>query len=310
MPAFYGLTREIPVMIEGNVYARFFKVAFFNGVDTEFPVYGGVKAPLELPPLPIYFRRPDEKPVTFENKEVPGGIKMIEKFMMSRAVEEFPLNRFFFPSETVPRRLPEQAGTKVPPEKIFPSHDPKMTSHLFYSGKNLLALRTFRDASERAVLDVDGLMVLAEGDLDLSKVHFFRGKGQILVVSGNCKIGRFERLDPNSGDVVKIYLNDGRFDVDSGDSEVKIVASLVALTADPTESRLGVFKANQKSVHILGNLVVDLLLINSGANGLGPGQELVIKHDSHLFSPEDPVRVSVGPISISHAVNSGEPTWN
>lgn len=305
MPRFFGPDRRTAVMIEGPVFLRFFKVAFFDYFSASFNLFGG-PVTVDMPPIPLEFVRPD-KPGNFQNRDV-GKIAGNEKALHSRAVDEFPINRFFFPKETTPRLEPEQYGSKVPGADIFPAVDPKLAAHIYPTGADLLRERVSKDAAGRSVLDVDGLMVVNAGRLQLTPVSLFRGRGFILVLDGDCELGDLRRMDPNSGDTLKIYLSHGNFEVRGTTSPVTIEASLVSTWMRATGGQQGKFYANNKPVQILGNLVLDFLPIGTeGGRGMGP--ELVIQHDPKQYQPGDPWRVSIGQIRTLYAIRPGERSW-
>ncbi len=304
MPAFFGEKRNTATMIEGQAYVRFFKIAYFDPFVTTMNCLGS-DIQVEMPPLPLHFARKGKQD-DFQNREIPK-FSGNEKWLMSRAVEEFPINRFFFPKETKPRPEPEQYGSKVPGADIYPANDPLMDAFEFDTGADLVRERTVLDGSGRKILDLDGQMQVNKGDLDLSGVNLFRGRGVIVVVNGNCRIGNFQRMDPGSGDSAKIYLTHGNFEVTSAGQSVKIEASLVALALGAGAKRPYMFCCNNKDVHILGNLVVDYLPIDF--NNRGIGRELLIEHDPRLFAPSDPFRVSIGQVRTMFSINAGDASW-
>lgn len=306
MPLFFGTQRNIPVMVEGNCYFRFFKIAFFDQIVPQMPILAlADPKKVVLPPVTLEYQliASDSNYLNRMVKKIHGN----EKCLMSRAVDEFPINRFFFPGETDVRPQPQQTGATIRSgDKIFPALDSRLVTWQFDSGKQFISERVRTDAQDRRVLDIDGWMSVDNGDLDLTGIETFRGRGVIVVSHGNVKIGSLQRLVPSSNDLLKIYVWNGNIAV-GGKAPVKIEASLIATSMDSPNPE-GMFFANGNNVEIKGNLVLDYLPIaDSAGNGLGGKLEIV--HDTQLFAPSDPYRVSIGTVRTMYSVNSGKPSW-
>jgi hypothetical protein len=299
MPLLFGRDNRTPVLVEGAVYARYFKVAFFDAFTAQIPLQGGAM-PIQMPAFACRFVRPD-KSQNFMSREGQEFARS-ENVLMSRAGAT-NINRFYFPKDTKDRLHPEQrGGAPIAADDIFPGLDYQLVSHMFPTGKDFLKdrLRTMEDGGR--VLDIDGQMVISAGGLDLRGVAAFRGRGHVIVLQGHCWLGSFMRADPNSNDSVKIYLQNGSFCIIGNQEKEVIEASLVSLSLKPSNDS-GLFVANKKTVEIYGNLVVDAIAAED-AEGLG--KELVIRHDPRIFRPIDPIRVSIGKKRILYSVFGGE----
>lgn len=309
MPAFFGPDRKTPVMIEGNCFLRYFKVAFFDQVVPQLPILASIDPrKVILPPIALKYSWGGGG-TNFLNRMV-AKIHGNEKCLMSRAVDGFSINKFFFPNEpdhSQPKQSSGSGGQKG--DEIFPSFDRKLVTYQFDNGGQLLAKRVYSDEQGRRVLDIDGWMVVYGGDLDLTSVGTFRGRGVILVLGGNVKLGTLVKLVPGSSDLLKIYVNKGNIEIDSTSKSdpVRIEASLIT-TCMLAPNPQGLFFANRKNVEIKGNLVADFLPIGD-KSGKGLGGTLKIEHDTLLYAPTDPYRVSLGAVRTLYSVNSGKPSW-
>lgn len=300
MPMLFGRDRKTPVMVEGSVFLRFFKVAFFDMYSAEINLHSGT-IPVKMDSFACPFSRPD-KPKNFLSREGKTFAKF-ENQLMSRAVESLSVNKLFFGHDKKDRRHPEQRGeASIAGDEIFPGVDASLVSHTYPSGKEFLKDRIFVLPDGRKVLDIDGQMVVNAEGVDLRGISLFRGRGHVIVLQGHCWLGSLQRVDPKSNDSLKIYLQNGSFSISGNQPKEIIDASLVALSLEPSDEN-GLFVANKKSVEINGNLVVDAI---SATENTGLGKELVIKHDPRLFQPLDPIRVSIGEIKTLYSVFGGD----
>jgi hypothetical protein len=286
MPLLFGRDHKIPVLLEGNVFLRFFKIAFFDVYSASIPLAGG-NIPIQMPPFACPFFRPD-RPKNFLSREVPS-IHNAEKVLMSRSVA-LPMNMLYFKSDKKNRNHPEmQGGKAIAGDDVFPGIDLNLVAHRYTSQKEFLEDRLFQVSDGRQGIDIDGQMVIFAGGLDLRNVRLYRGRGQIVIPQGHCLLGSLERLDPFSNDSLKISLQNGSFSIVSDQPKTLIDASLVALAVNISAEN-GLFAPNKKDVEINGNLIVDAI---ADTPSLGLGRELVIKHDLRVFQPQDPIRVSI-----------------
>jgi hypothetical protein len=299
MPLLFGRDNRTPVLVEGAVFARYFKVAFFDAFTAQIPLQGGAM-PIQMPAFACRFVRPD-KPQNFMSREGQEFARS-ENVLMSRAGAT-TMNRFYFMNDTKNRHHPEQrGGIAIAADEIFPGLDYQLVSHMYPSGKDFLKDRLMSLEDGRQVLDIDGQMVISAGGLDLRGISVFRGRGHIIVLQGHCWLGSFMRADPASNDSVKFYLQNGSFCIMGNQDKEVIEASLVSLSLKPSNDS-GLLVANKKTVEIYGNLIVDAIAAED-AEGLG--KELVIRHDPRIFRPADPVRVSIGKNRILYSVYGGE----
>ncbi len=308
MPLLFGESRDRGAFVEGPVYLRFFKIAFFDEFTKDMSFAGG-SFRVFIPVIPLSFLR-YEKPKTFLNKDVGKLFGVgIEKWLMSRAVDSKPVNSLFFPQRKKALEVPQQVGTALKGDQIFPSVDTNLrtVSHVYPSGKAFLEDRVV-DEGGKPVLDLDGLMFISAQDgapLNLTGVNAFRGRGLIILLKGHCIIGTLERLQKGSNDSLRIYLPEGSFFLGGSESVVKIEASLQATVFRPHGATLspndqGRIVMNGKGAQILGNLVVDSL---NELDTLPKGKSLRIVHDEKLYFPPDPVRISIGKVRSFFAVS-------
>lgn len=299
MPLLFGRNNRTPVMVEGAVFARFFKVAFFDAFTAQIPLQGGA-IPIQMPAFSCRYVRPD-KPQNFMSWEGQEFARP-ENVLMSRGGAT-SINLFYFPKDTKNRHHPEQrGGVAIAADEIFPGLDYQLVSHMYPTGKDFLEDRLLTLEDGKKVLDIDGQMVISAGGLDLRGVSAFQGRGHIIVLQGHCWLGSFVRLDPDSNDSLKIYLQNGSFCILGNQDKEIIEASLVSLSLKPSND-CGLLVANKKTVEIFGNLIVDAIAAED-AEGLG--KELVIRHDPRIFRPADPIRVSIGKNRILYSVFGGE----
>jgi hypothetical protein len=342
MAKLYGEDNDKSVIIEGPVFLRYFKVGFFDEFKKTINFYRADKV-INPAPVPLNFYRYD-KPETFLNKtiaELPtGGVKP-EKFLMSRDVASFPINSllgdtieyydgngvpavmnpistFGFPNFTNPITPP---GTSIPGTSFGRLIDYRTVSWNYPNSATFLAQRVANLKGEKTLF-LDGVIYIEEGDLDLTGITRFYGKGMIYLGRGNCTIGNFRRAEKRPKDTVRFYLRRGDFLIESASDEVYIEASLAAFFY-PFRSKNPLYQGslilNGKSrVTIYGNLLVDYLYTeDKSGRGLAYGGKLHIIHDPKIYDAAaeidgqklDPYHVSIGPVRTLYSVNSGGKTF-
>ncbi|HEY9070057.1 MAG TPA: hypothetical protein VIV61_07345 [Candidatus Ozemobacteraceae bacterium] len=356
MARLYGPTHVTPVLVEGNAWMRFFKLAYFDELVATFTLLN-TQVPCILAPVPLEYYRKDpvlNQDDTFLNQpssRLRGANELFAKgtgssafgsyvedaSLMSRAVDTVPLNRLidtdnvkvltadgsyavYNPKTDGVLLHPQQmvpAGKSVKPgHKMYRIIDENLCSRNYYDPQSFLRERVIDEGGTKT-LWVDGYMYITEGDLDLTKVERFAGRGLIFLGKGNCKIGTLLKKGGRDSDqTLRILLLDGDFLVESASSDVEIQASLIANTyvpagsgRDPAQlSAQGSFNPNNKSVKIYGNLIVDYLFTESGNNGVPQNGTLTIIHDPLIYNPEpprfDPCRVSIGSVRTMFSMNA------
>lgn len=351
-----GPSANIPLLVEGNAFLRFFKIAYFDEMNATFTLLGDIKTSCVLAPVPLDYYRCDDilgQADTFLNKpstelanhklfskclpSSPAAGYIEDRALMSRAIDTIPLNTMFTTgfvkvtkpdgSEAMydstadgvipdPQQVVKSGKSVKPGHKMFRVVDEQMCSRNYYDPASFLRERVVREG-EKDTLYIDGYMYITEGDLDLSWVEQFAGRGLIFLGKGNCKIGNFMKKDGSDSDqTLRILLLDGDFIVNSSESDVKIEASLIATTyispsaaRDPSSlTAQGSFNPNNKRVKILGNLVVDYLFTESGSIGLPNEGTLTIEHDPMIYNPKppenDPFRASIGAVRTMFSMNA------
>ena len=292
MPAFFGEDRKTPVYIEGPCYVRFFKVGLFDEVTVNFDIGGGRNFDVAFPCVSCVWEDPQ---ATFSGKDV-GRIDGMTSKLMSHPVEFLSINNFFFGSgENVENKDDTIAGG-THGYNIFHYIDSelKTVSHFYLTAEDFMKDR-IKNCDGQELLDLDGISVVfgqGGGNLDLSNIKKYRGKGMIATYGGNCLLGNLEPVDKDNC-YLKIILNSGRFFVDENQSDVTIWASLVSLVKNSDNSSVatnqeGGFFTKGVTTHLIGNLIIDDLFdIRDKTN-------FKITHDPRVYSNEYPVRVSVG----------------
>ncbi len=308
MPLLFGPGRDIPVYVEGNVFLRFFKVAFLDEFSLTLP-FKRAAATLRFPVIPLPWIPPDDPQVFLPNRNV-GVIDGIEEVLMSRAVDHLSINTFFF-DETEPCPIPRQAGTTADGASLFPLLDPGLhnVSHFYATVGEFLEART-RQLGGESRLSLDGIMVIHGIDgapLDLTPFRTFTGQGIIVLQRGGCHLASLRKTDPRR-DRLKIQLLGGSFSLAGRGEPCRIEASLAAtafVPPDPArlprDQQLTVL-FDGGDVEILGNLVVDDLDLARGRTG---AKTLRLIHDPDLFLPADPYRLSISPVRTLYAAEAG-----
>ncbi|MEW6708414.1 MAG: hypothetical protein AB1403_01200 [Candidatus Riflebacteria bacterium] len=306
MAAIFGAARDIPLIIEGNAYLRFFKVAFFDEFEASITLAGASKL-LGMPAIPLHFQDPGASNQNFLNKKV--SVHGFENVLMSREVGEVPLNSLFNPDAGV--AFPP---TNLNPEDVFPTVSVDSISYRYKTPAEFIADRSLLLPDGSKHLNLDGLMFIESGNLDLSSFSKYHGKGVIWIgFKGDILIGDLQRS--GSDDVLKIWAQDGNFIIKSQNPLVRIDASLIATSyfVDPNRdsTRLvnrGKLIPNGHGIEVNGNLVVDYLFLADSRWGVPSGKKLVIKHDPIVFKPENPKWVSIGQIRSIYNVSSDPDT--
>lgn len=350
-----GPSANIPLLVEGNAFLRFFKIAYFDEVNATFTLLN-TEVPCVLAPIPLDYYRCDDvlgQVDTFLNKpstslandrlfskclpSSPAKGYLEDRSLMSRAIDTIPLNTMLA-TESVkitktdgsdgtydpkadgvipdPQQVVRPGRTVKPGHKMFRIVDELMCSRNYYDPPSFLRERVVRENGKNT-LYIDGYMYITEGDLDLSRVDQFAGRGLIFLGKGNCRIGNFLKKDGSDSDqTLRILLLDGDFIVDAPGSDVEIEASLIATTyiapssaRDPSSlTAQGSFNPNNKRVKILGNLVVDYLFTESGNTGVPLDGTLTIEHDPMIYNPKppanDPFRASIGAVRTMFSMNA------
>lgn len=300
MPRIFGFSDSKPVILEGNVFLRFFKLAFFDEFETTLAL-GGQSSSLAMPAIPLHFQTPGSAR-SFLNQTL--QIHGLEKQLMSREVDDIPVNSLFGGSLN-----PLPMGVTAP-ENLFPAISIDSISYRYKDAEQFLAENTILidDGSKR--LRIDGLMYIEKGDLDISQYKSFSGQGMIWIgFRGTVHLGDLAKSKPS--DILKIFVQDGNFLIKSRNPEVKISASLIALTffSDPKRNRAslinrGKLLPNNHAVEITGNLAVDYFFLQDKNYGLPAGKNLVIKHDPFLQTPVYPKWATIGPVRTIYSINA------
>lgn len=301
MAEFFGENRSTPVIIEGNVVLRFFKLAFFDEFSA-FITLAGQNTDFAIRSIPLDYQNPAGNDKNFLNKNVP--VHGFENVLMSREVNEIPANSLFIGDKSL---TPDFTNK---PDNYYPYVSTNGISYNYNTPQEFIADRVKDLGNGEKCLEVDGLMFIEKGDLDLSKVNSFSGQGMIWTgFRGHVYLGDLAKTKPS--DLLKIWAQDGSFIVKSSKSEVKIAASLIALTffSDVKRSRTalenrGKFLANRHGVEILGNLIVDYLDLGDKSYGVSKSKKLKIIHDPFLFNPAYPKWTTIGNMRTIFAISA------
>ncbi|NCB40256.1 MAG: hypothetical protein EOM80_15965 [Erysipelotrichia bacterium] len=339
----YGANNKTPVLVEGPAFLRFFKLAYLNDFETTIEFLNGPQV-VNPEPVPMMFNRPD-RPKTFLNtvlgNELAPTSYFSEKYMMSRAVDSLSVNALlgtsvsFYDGDGKPATI--NPLTHAHPTFVRPSQKtgsnfaatnfgrlidfPTITRN-YPSALDFYNERVGGTAGSK-VLYVDGVMYIESGDLDLSDVKNFYGKGMVYLGRGNCIMGSLTRQrNLKSGDSLRIYLRQGDFIIKSPASEIDIDASLAAFyypfgSADPKKQGSLILNRKDK-VRINGNLLVDYLYTqDTSDSGLSEGGDLVVTHDPLIYDPSaeidgvrlDPYHISIGSVKTLFSLNAGGKTF-
>lgn len=348
-----------PVLVEGPVYLRFFKLAYLDTFQDTITLYTGDQT-LEPEPVPILYQRKG-RPLSFANDAIENLVTNAstnyfdDSSFMSRSIDTVSINAllgsqvtFFDGDGNIKTYNPHTELLPSHPRPMHPStiiasatfrgraYDPMLVTFEYPNPKVFLEERVRKDLSGNKTIYIDGFMTIDAGDLDLSDIKFFYGKGLIYLKEGNCKIGNLGRIasrkPPQTSDSLRIYLRQGSFILDPNQPTILIEASLAALyqfdstplyrTAKtgmgPSEQGTLVFD-NHVSVTIFGNLILDYLYTQGagGQNSLADGGRLNIIHDVYLYDlgatisgrKLDPYQVTISPVRSVFALNAGGKTF-
>ncbi len=296
MASLYGAAGNTPVFIEGNVFLRLFKVAFFEEFTKNLSLFNWTFT-ISPPSIPLNYRREAKMPETFLNRKITGNLRQgqvgrilptddPENYLMSRAVCGIPANRLLDQPVAVrdpdggaaPNFLTQYNPLSAPPfpdpqqipgpkgkrsgERFFPPIDYSTFSHNFKTPQEFLKEQVAEENGE-PVLYIDGRMYIAEGDLDLVKglnnkpIKKFKGRGFLFLSKGNLILTSFRKGgSASSDDSIRIFLQDGDFIVGGTDSPTRIDASLIALTFTTDTSRDPKDLVNQGQLLMRGKSVV------------------------------------------------------
>ena len=356
MPLLYGPDGDIKTLIEGPVYLRFFKKAYFDTFSTTVSYGSGggiITMTVDPEPVPIFYRRED-KTKTFQNKlaflqngsprigfspnpSVYSDLSLMSKPMTSVSINALWANEISYYDGV---GQPAQLNPLVSPPPVF--NEPIQKSKTNPAAGYLFGRRidfptiTWNFANSQkflasrvrnGVLYLDGIMYIESGDLDLSQVSSYAGKGLIYLARGNCLLGNLSKTSnrrlPEKCDSLRIYLRQGDFIVKSSENKVVIEASLAALSypfkaKDPKGQGSFIF-SNKTEVTIIGNLLVDYFYTegSGGNSGLNAGGFFHIIHDPLIYDPavsvsgvtQDPYHISIAPVKSLYSVNSGKGTF-
>lgn len=342
MPMLYGPSMNRKVFVEGPVFMRFFKVGFLDTFKQSMELLSKTVT-IEPEPVPLNFYRYDKSP-TFLNTQLADPVSTSgvhsERYLMSRAIDSIPINALLGDSVNIydgdGKKITYNPVTVGVPNFVEPMQPAasslKATTfgrlidykNVSWNYPNTASFVQHRIApfDGEDTLFLDGLMYIEEGDLDLSKVNQFYGKGMIYIGRGNCILGDMRRLTGRDYDSLRIYLRAGKYLLKPGQDNFEIQASLAALyypfgSSDPANMG-GLILNGQQEVVIIGNLIVDYLYTHDKSNsGLADGGRLVIKHDPIIFNPagkydgeeQDPYHVSIGPVKTLFSINAGGKTF-
>ncbi|MGM0598484.1 MAG: hypothetical protein ACQETH_01590 [Candidatus Rifleibacteriota bacterium] len=344
MAQLWGVNFDKKVLVEGPVMLRYFKLAYFDTFSKTI-TFGSQEKDLEPEPVPLNFYRYDKTPETFLNARLGNALPTLgvleEDYLMSRDVASFPINSLMgstisyidgdgneatlnpystigYPNFSNPL---QPSGYNVSGIKFGRRIDFKTVSWNYPNTAAFVAERV-RDVDGTNTLFVDGVMYIEEGDLDLSTVEEFYGKGMIYLGKGNCLLGNFKRIKDRDEDSIRFYLRQGDFIIKSAANDIYIEASLAALyypfgSADPLQQGSLIINGRHE-VTIYGNLLVDYIYTESSdGSGLVDGGKLTIMHDPVIYDPAatvgtnklDPYHVSIGPVKTIFSINAGGKTF-
>ncbi|MBF0547869.1 MAG: hypothetical protein HQM08_25750 [Candidatus Riflebacteria bacterium] len=273
MPYIYGRTGENAILFEGNLFLRFFKMAFFDEFTTKLSaiIPGALQSkssPQELQvdffvsAISLDFVTPKStvpaaeflrkiRPV--DNTSWAPSVKprldstdQLEGPLMSRAIDNIPVNRLLptKPARSVPGApagvfpFPEQkliGGKYADGSRFFPHFDLLALSFFYKTSQDFLNERVTVENGQK-VLNLDGKIFIEMGDLKLDDVKFFRGQGTVILGTGNCSTSGIKRLPASTAPAtMRIFLSAGDFVITGSENPVYIEASLIALFQAPPD---------------------------------------------------------------------------
>lgn len=289
MPAFFGEDRQTPVFIEGPVYLRFFKLAFVDWAEGE--------AIMGMNPKCDYYQLEYSKDAnSLSNKSV--TLDSFTNILGSHPIDDqsdkkIPINALFFGDDEV--TLNPQQG--IDAKDIFPRmNDSKLVTH-YYVGPGDFLFDRIKEADNKKILDLDGICVIT-GNLDLSNVELYKGKGTLLVI-GNCLLSNLKPINNDlDNNYLKIYCTNGSFAISGESAEITgiLAAMYQSDNYSSNQTSLGIDLNNKKLV-LNGSLLVDSLPYNLS------NSDLTINHNDNILSNDYPVRVSVGSTKCYYNIN-------
>ena len=286
--------KTAPVLVEGNVWVRFFKIAYFDDFEDKITLYNNTEGKIHPEPVPISFRRHNLEPITFQNSYVEKEFSSNKEYfsdhsLMSQPISCIPINalilgsdgngpiyldgngkeqqltkadafnpnKFLYPAQ-------KDGPTKVPAKNFGRLIDLDKVSYNYPSPKEFLEDRLSED---KKTLCLDGIMYIEKGDLDLSSnengepIASYTGRGLVYIGEGNVTFATFQKNTEK--DSARFYLRKGDFLTSHG-GLAYIRASLVALnhkpgSTDPRDQGNLIMNGNNNEVKIVGNLVLDYL---------------------------------------------------
>ncbi len=344
MARLYGDDNQTPVLVEGPVFLRFFKISYLADFIKEVPFL--IPQTIQPEPVPVDFRRPEKTPDTFQNVELASSLAptgyFSDRYMMSRQIDSISVNTLLgnsvsfydgdgkgqsinplngpHPTFLHPARPSGSGATGMARGRLI---DFQTVSRNYPSAADFLKERVIEHEGKK-ILSVDGVMYIENGDMDLSRINYFIGKGLIYLARGNVLIGNFERFrNPvETSDSLRICLRQGDFIIKDPSDDVIIESSLIALffpSNKPEKIYQGsLILGGKANVTVFGNLLVDFLYLSDpGGTGLKAGGNLHVIHDPIIYNPAckigtrelDPYHVSIGPVKTSFALNAGGKTF-
>lgn len=314
----YGADGKTPVLVEGPVYIRFFKLAYFDRFSSPLTMLNGqslneISFDIKPDHVPILFRRKDREPITFQSKELSNDFSsnsnyFKDKDLMSKPIDSIPVNALILKSN-VKYYDGNGAQQVLKHQDVFKEANPflkpasknnsaqaiqfrREISKLYditysYTNSAKFVADRIKTYNGKNTLFVDGVMYIDNGSLDLTQfnVESFYGKGLVYLNHGNLILGNLGKAEESRyKDSIRFYLRDGSIRLASGSGgRVEIEASLAALSYN--NSLKGTIDlGNNKDVYILGNLLVDKIDL-IGANGLSKPGTLTIQHNPLIMEP-------------------------
>ena len=301
MPVIFNPDPMRKIIVEGNVFFRFFKIALFDQFEVPMQLGPGT-AMFGLAPLPLNYELPTNKanfrvrPVTIEGEE---------NCIMSRSIEHIPVNKLYFEKLQV---FPE--GLTKNPEDAYPWILPETFSYMYKTPAEFRKDRIVNIDGKQTLL-VDGNISIERDDLDLSDVEQFTGRGMVLInFKGDMAIGNLAKRNPS--DSLRLWVVDGNFIIKSDKPKVCIYASLIALRWFGGAKRdlknpdnQGKLFQQKKEIEITGNLILDSLYMTQPWS-TPDGKTLTVIHDPKIYGEKDQdfYQMSISPIRLSYTINS------
>lgn len=334
--------QPIPVIVEGPVFLRFFKLAYLASYSAILDFDMNENNPVINPyNIPLKVRRVNAEE-EFMNYKLPQDFSsnpglFNDNYMMSYAIDWVPINELCFPNNALSSYDQYYKESTSTSGNIY---KPYMDGKMFKGGRGVDASRVIDETcesygyassaefitervNEEGVVHVDGTIFIQNGDLDLSNATKFLGSGIIYIRHGNCKLGNLAKV--RETDTLRIYLQHGEFQISKDFKKVKIDASLASfLPYDDgpynelansyySNDKMGKLRfSGQDEVRIFGNLLVDYIYTDAKSDSLADKGKLIIEHDPRLFDPDLYTEekgaysqwVSIGPVKNTYAINA------